>query len=170
MLFEYPPPSPTEVSKRIGYKTEAGFIRCYPEKHKAILDRYRKYQNAQYQGIRRQLKAASKENPPPSLREMVKRLGKKYLYLHEHFPNACEAIVTRYAQFMKNRRAEKKAQAKARMRRLAFELYEKDYVTLLRLREASGRPTGLEWSELAAVLREVKRELRLPNAANYSAE
>jgi hypothetical protein len=48
------------------------------------------------------------------------------------------------------------------MKRLAFELYEKDQLTLPRLREASGRPTGLDWSELAAVLREVKREMKLP--------
>jgi hypothetical protein len=161
MLLEDPPPTPTEAGKRVGYKTETGIRTSYPELFKALLKRYKKYQKARYEDIRRQLKAAVSEEPPPRLREMVVRLGKKYLYLHEHFPKECQAVVTRYARFAKKDRARKKAKAKARMRQLALDLYEKDYLSVERLRKASNGPTGLECSELSAVLRKVKRELGL---------
>jgi AraC-like DNA-binding protein len=163
MLLEYPPPTTTEASERVGYKTEAGIRISYSGIFEALLKRYRKYRKAQYEDIRRRLKAALKETPPPPLKEMVARLGKKYLYLHEHFPEECQAVVTRYAEFTKKTRPKRKAQAKARMRRLALVLHERDCLTIKRLRKASNGPTGLESSELSAVVKEVKREMRLSN-------
>jgi hypothetical protein len=161
MLLECPPPSPTEAGKRVGYKTETGIRMSYPELFEAILKRYRKYQQAQHEGIRRQLEASLSEEPPPSLRAMVVRLKTTYLILYWHFQRECKAIAARYARFAKKDRARKKVLAKARMRRLALDLSKVGYVSIVRLREASGGPTGLESSELAAVLREVKRELGL---------
>lgn len=161
-LLVYPPPSPSEVSTRVGYKSGAGLRRSYPELFAAILKRHTKYRKTQFDDIRRQLKAALYEEPPPSLRATAKRVGKKYLYLHEHFPKECNAIVKRYAQFKKKSILERKAHAKTRLRRLALGLYAKGKLSYSQLKKASNGPTGLDVSELCALLREIKRELGLP--------
>lgn len=158
-LLEYPPPSPSEVSTRVGYKSGAGLRRSYPKLFAAILKRHTKYRKTQFDDIRRQLKAVLREKSPPSLRATAKRVGKKYLYLHEHFPKECKAIIKRYAQFKKKSMLERKARAKTRMRRLALGLYAKDRLSYSQLKRASNGPTGLECSELCTLLREIKREL-----------
>jgi methylphosphotriester-DNA--protein-cysteine methyltransferase len=160
-LLECPPPSLSEVSARVGYKSGAGLRRSYPELFAAILKRHTKYRKTQFYDIRCQLKAVLREESPPTLRATAERLGKKYLYLHEHFPEECKAIIKRYAQFKKKSILERKARAMMTMRRLALELYAKDKLSYSQLKRASNGPTGLDASELCAVLRDVKRELGL---------
>jgi AraC-like DNA-binding protein len=162
ILLEYPPPTTHEASKRLGYKTGSGLGTGYPEAFKKVLKRRTEYEKTLYKDLRVQLRTASTEDPPRCLREIAKAFDKKYLYLHEHFPKECKAIIDRYSQFRKEIADEKKAQARKRLRRLALDLHARDYLSVAKLKKASNGPTGLSPSELCALVREVRKELGIP--------
>ena len=162
ILLEYPPPTTCETSKRLGFKTGSGLGVSYPEAFKKVLRRRTGYEKTLYEDTRIQLTAASTENPPQCLREIARALDKKYLYLHEHFPKECRAIIDRYSQFRKKIAAEKKAQAKDRLRHLALDLHARNHLSVTKLEEASNGPTGLSRSEMCALVREVRTKLGLP--------
>lgn len=133
-----------------------------PKLCRVISRRYARYRKTQFENIRHQLQAALFEKPPPSLRVAASRSGYKPCYLRQRFPKVCQAIVTRYAGFRKNSALERKARAKARMRQLAIDLHaEGTYPSAGQINKASKNPTGLNPSDLCAVLRNVRRELGL---------
>jgi len=130
-----------------------------------ISTRHARYRKTQFEDIRHKLRAALCEEPPPCLLAAASRFGYAPRYLRRQFPKICQAIVNRCAQFRKKRSLERKKHATTTIRRLAVDLHAKGtYPTVRQLRKASNGPTGLEPSELCALLRDVKRELGLPKS------
>ncbi len=53
------------------------------------------------------LQEVIKESPPPSLEDVALRLKHRTLVLQYHFPELCQEIKTRHAQYKKSRREQK---------------------------------------------------------------
>jgi len=162
ILLEDAPRTLEEVTKQLGYKSNIGLSRYYPELCAAIAIRHAECCRAQFEGIRHKLEGVLREEPPPSLRAAAGRLGHAPAYLGEKFPEVCQAIAKRHAEFRKKRSLEKQKQAKTGIRRLALDLHAKgEYPSAKRLNKASNGPIGLGPTELCEFLREVRRELGL---------
>jgi DNA-binding Lrp family transcriptional regulator len=162
ILLEDPPPPLIQVTKRLGYRSNASLSKCYPELCSEISTRHAKYSKTKVENIRPELQAALCEEPPPSLRAAASRLGYTQPFLRRYFPKASQEIVIRYARFRRESSLERKKQAKTRIRRLAMDLHLRGtYPSADQLRKASNGPTGLDRSELCAVLRDVRREVGL---------
>jgi hypothetical protein len=59
----------------------------------------------------------SKEDPPPSMREVARRLSYDQSHLYKHFPDLCHAISARYLAYQQEQR-------QSRLRRISGEIQQ----------------------------------------------
>ncbi len=112
--------------------------------------------------IEQALQAALRENPPPSMREVIKRLNHSSNTIHRHFPTLCQAIVERFADYGKIRAAVRKEVARAEVKVLAYELHARGIkITRDNLRPLLTSSDYWNLPEGRAALEEVRRELGL---------
>jgi AraC-like DNA-binding protein len=93
---EAPPPSLREVARRL--ENDSATLEHYcPDLCQAIMQRRTAYQEAEKLTLQRELEAilASSETPPPSLREVARRLESSDTTLRGYFPDLCQATVQR---------------------------------------------------------------------------
>jgi hypothetical protein len=108
------------------------------------------------------LQAALKENPPPSMKEIVKRLDHSSNTIHRHFPALCQAIAERFADYRKIRAAVRKEVARAEVKVLAYELHARGIkITRDHIRPFLTSSDYINLPEGRAALEEVRRELGL---------
>ena len=101
-LEEHPPPSANEVSRRTGWTTTR-LQRHFPAEYRMIVDQYlnsvkQKIPNLTEDEIESVLTKASRENPPPSLQSVFRKIGctnTGYRY-YQKFPKLCRKIANRY--------------------------------------------------------------------------
>jgi hypothetical protein len=99
-LEEFPPPSLEAVARRLGYYP-ARLKGNFPEVCGQITSRYRSYVRSTHPTSRlviKTLRSAMKEEPPPSLQSVFRRLGCKdtgYYYYSNYF-DLCTAIAQRF--------------------------------------------------------------------------
>ncbi|HEY6411478.1 MAG TPA: TniQ family protein, partial [Ktedonobacteraceae bacterium] len=128
-----------------------------PEKHKK---RPRKFETVK---LRSALQEAlqGEENPPPSMREVARRLRYDSSHLYKHFPDLCRAIAARY-------RAHQKEQRRLRLQRICDEvqqaaqtLYAQGYIPSERQVGKSLQSRGvLKEDEVRAALFSARAERR----------
>ncbi|MGC2238003.1 MAG: TniQ family protein [Pyrinomonadaceae bacterium] len=102
LLSEHPPPSANEVSRRTGWRI-ARWQRNLPAEYKEIVERYasharEKLPQLKDEEIEKILSEAAKENPPPSLQSVFRRIGCRstgFRY-YRRFPELCREIAERY--------------------------------------------------------------------------
>ena len=160
ILLENPPPSLNQAAIQLGDKHVQELKKYYPQLTRAISRRHAVHQHTQFKNLPKKLKAILHEEPSSSLGAVASRLGHDPEYLKKYFPKLCSAITKRHAQLSKERSLEKTKYAKQRVKQFALDLHAAGvYPSAHRLRKELNRPTGLERSELSAVLRDVRREL-----------
>jgi hypothetical protein len=106
------------------------------------------------------LQAAMNENPPPSVRQVVKRTNHGKASIYRCFPVECRAIAHRFADYRKIRALARRDRARAEIREAAYQLHAKGMkITRDHLRPllTSSDYTNLE--EGRAALRQVRQEL-----------
>ena len=74
-LAEENPPSINEIASRLGYKGSGGIRDRFPELCCAIVAKRKQQLVLKYEAIRRALEEARAESPPPSLKQIGRRLG-----------------------------------------------------------------------------------------------
>jgi|ERR1043165_5501713 hypothetical protein len=105
-LDEQPPPSACEISRRTGRCTDT-LQRRFPELYIQITDRYRNFHRPEQvtdEEVKAALKAALKQNPPPSLQSIFRLLSCRstgYRY-YARFPKLCRAVSARYLKHRNN--------------------------------------------------------------------
>jgi hypothetical protein len=105
------------------------------------------------------------ENPPPSLKEVIRRTGHVKGHISATFPIQREAIKARYREFQRKLATERKAEAKSRINQRLLELKAAgEFPALIKIARACKANIGLKGTELTAVLREVRQE----NGIKYS--
>lgn len=109
-LKEQPPPSLQRVLRRLGCKdTGYYYYTNYIDLCFAVANRYRNYRNKPFDKGRDQkrLRAALKEDPPPSFSEIARRLGHNREFVRQKFPELSKALTSRYMHHTKVLRKEK---------------------------------------------------------------
>jgi transcriptional regulator with XRE-family HTH domain len=102
-LGESPPPSIEAMARRLGYYP-ARLKGNFPDVCAQITSRYKSYVRSTHPTSRlviKTLRSAMKEQPPPSLQSVFRRLGCKdtgYYYYSNYF-DLCTAIAQRYKEF-----------------------------------------------------------------------
>jgi hypothetical protein len=100
---EHPPPALEAVAQRMGYYP-ARLSNNFPKQCALIVRRYNEYRNSRHpepKKINRVLRAALKEKPPPSLQEVLRRLGCQSTgyYYYYNYPELCFAIAERFKNY-----------------------------------------------------------------------
>jgi len=156
-----PPPSLEDVARR---------LECYPlvlQHHFPDLSHEIKVRHADYRKARQQAKIqpvlldALDEAPPPSLQEIVRRLGhKNSSYLYQYFPELSREISRRYKQYLKTCGLEKRERICQEIRTIALELHESgEKPTNRRVASLLTKPGVLLNKYAQSALHEVRRSL-----------
>jgi DNA-binding Lrp family transcriptional regulator len=101
-LQESIPPSLEAIARGMG-RYPLTVKRHFPELCEQIITRYREYINNRHpphKEIKQALQAALKENPPPSLQRVFRRLGCRSTgyYFYSNYAHLCYAVAKRYLQ------------------------------------------------------------------------
>lgn len=105
-LAENPPPSMRQIQRRTG-RHESSIKGRYPTLYDEIVKRYRDFHlpdAVTKVDAETALKAALKQNPPPSLQSIFRTLGchnTGYRFYHQ-FPDLCKAVAARYKKHRNN--------------------------------------------------------------------
>jgi transcriptional regulator with XRE-family HTH domain len=117
---------------------------------------------------RRQLRTAlkkvlqSEEEPPPSMREMSRRLGYDAGYLSRIFPDLCRAISTRYMAYQSRRGAERLERRSQKVQEAVQSLHAQGlYPSCKRVEDLLGSPGMLMESEVRAIWKKTMQQLGL---------
>ena len=103
---EDPPPSLEAVARR--FERHSGTIKNhFPKQSKLITIRYREYINKRHpppEKVRKALRLALKEQPPPSLQCVLRRLGCRDTgsYYYSHYTELCLAVSQRFKNHRNN--------------------------------------------------------------------
>lgn len=95
---ECPPPSMMEIAKRLDIDLSL-LRKHHPELYRAISKRYTAYVNTRWQRLEPKLTAALNEEYPPSIRELVGRIGCSASSLYKHFAHLCRRIAQKHAEY-----------------------------------------------------------------------
>jgi transcriptional regulator with XRE-family HTH domain len=162
-LEEIPPPSMTEVQKRLGYKTYSTLYERFPDLCAAISQRCRDYKSScQKEKLRGELEAVlnSDECPPPSLKEVARRLGYSTTTFYSNFPELSYVIANRYTSYLNASHAELITRLVGEARQSAISLHnERIKPTDRRVAERLTKPGAILQKEVRAALRELRQEL-----------
>ena len=106
------------------------------------------------------LRAALKEDPPPSVRQVMKRLTCSEVAVRRHFSETCSELTQCYAEHRIARAIARKAHAAEDVRRVAHELHAKGIkLTRQNLRPLVTSSDYLNLSEGRTALHEVRKQL-----------
>lgn len=100
-LNEDPPPTLEEVAKRLGYDSDNSIKALESRLCARLVERRRRLVERAKKALKKKLKAALRENPPPSMRKVLTRLGITEGVSYGNFPNIHRAIAARYRGFQR---------------------------------------------------------------------
>jgi hypothetical protein len=112
--------------------------------------------------VRRALEAilASDEVPPPSLREVARRLGQTYTNLRQHLPELSRTISARYRSYQELQGARSRARLREEVREAAIYLHQQGhYPSTNRIADLISRPSSSRSLTGQSARYEVLREL-----------
>lgn len=96
------------LAQRLGYANADLLRRKFPDLCRAIIAKRTAFKKARLNAVKLALRAALKEDPPPSANEMSRRLGPPWYswILQKHFPALCATLQSRRTQYRDSRMAE----------------------------------------------------------------
>ena len=104
-LQEYPPPTFKEVARRLN-RRPATILHHFPDQYRTLVARHARYQKScaqdRWNRAKLGLEAALREQPPPSTKELGKRLGCSLPALQQHHPSLYQALWKRHTCFLKH--------------------------------------------------------------------
>jgi hypothetical protein len=162
-LNESIPPTMTEVVGRFNGLSVGYLYKHFLKECLSISSRHEKYTKDEYLfGMYCALEEVLKSNeyPPPSLRKVGKKLGYCLQALRKHFPDVCDTISERYAEYKNVCAVQRKEQVRQQIRQAAFELHAQGiYVNSATVGKLLKKPGILRSEEGIVALHEVQYEL-----------
>lgn len=102
----------------------------------------------------------TEEDPPPSVREMARRLNCNIRVLYECHPTACNGIATRYKEYIRRQAKERVRLHRDEIRRVSLALHTAGApISYHNVNQHLSRPGRIPWKEFSDHLNEVRREL-----------
>lgn len=168
-LIDQSHPCVAEVARRVGWNCTR-IRRRFPELCRLVTARHTEFKKEGRLKVEDFLKAALKEEPPPSMGAMVERLGYCETSLYFYFPSICRQIATRHREFRMQSFEKRRTNFAAEVRRIALELHSGGiYPSVKQVESLLSRGVSLRSSQLALeMLRQVRSELGLDSRAGYS--
>jgi AraC-like DNA-binding protein len=99
-ICEQPPPSVSEIARRIG-STPERLYRQIPDICAVLIKARSLRQHFRERTFAQHLTDALEECPPPTLHELARRLGKDNTYLRKHFPDLWSDLRRRFLDYRK---------------------------------------------------------------------
>lgn len=144
---------------RLGSRELELVWKYFPKLCAAIKTRLEEQQKLARQRFTTLMENAVHEEPPPSLKEVIRRTGRAKGYISVTFPTQRAAIKARYREFQRKLATERKAEAKSRINQRVLELKAiGEFPPPMEIALACKANIGLKGTELTAVLREVRQE------------
>lgn len=159
-------PCVAEVARRIGW-TFCRLSRNFPELCRLVTRRHVKSQKERWRKVGDDLKASLEEDPPPSMAEMIKRLGYSETSLYSRFQALCRRIGRRHLAYRKGCFEERRDTFAAEVRAVALTLHaEGVYPSVRRVQGRLSADKSLRSSKTGLnALRKVREELGLNSRA-----
>lgn len=159
-LLEQPAPTLADLSRRLGCSTSA-VLRAHEPDLCNQLARRREYQVSERRtDLKRKAKAALRENPVPSVRQLCDRLGITRQFMDIHFPDLRRTIAEQHRRCVSaetTRRREKLLQI---IRDVVVELRSQSlYPAVNRIAERLPEGSCRTWKIITSSIREVRNEL-----------
>jgi hypothetical protein len=123
VLHEDPPPPLRVVRQRLGYTNDSALKYQHPALCQALIKRHRDYAQGRTQQIKLALGVALGEEPPPSVRELARRVDQSISHLYRQAPDTCRQLAARRLEYLANRAAQKQAEFRSEVRRVVAELH-----------------------------------------------
>src|SRR5258708_510811 len=102
----------------------------------------------------------TEEDPPPSVREMARRLNCNLRVLYECHPTACNRIATRYKEYKRRQAKERVQLHRDEIRRVSLALRTAGApISYNNVYRGLSRPVRIPWKEFLDHLNEIRREL-----------
>lgn len=155
-------PCVAEVARRIGW-TFCRLRRRFPELCRLVTDRHAESLKECWQKVEYSLRESLEEEPPPSMAEMVGRIGYSETSLYTHFPVLCRRIGRRHLAYRKGRFGQLRDAFSAEVRAAALALHaEGIYPSVKRVQSLLSSEKSLRSSKTGLeALRNVREELGL---------
>jgi DNA-binding Lrp family transcriptional regulator/ribosomal protein L37E len=118
-LAETPPQSLEDISRRLGAGASTTTLRNkFPGESRKIVERYGAYKKRRLddEELEKKLRAAMEKTPAPSMPEVSRQLGVARATLYSKFPELCNAISGRSADYRRDKSERGRAVAKAEVR------------------------------------------------------
>ncbi len=162
-LTENPPPSLTEIVKRLGYQKTSVLYYHSSDLSKAIATRYAEYQKSEkVDKLKLILEEilANQEYPPPSMQEVAERFGTNFHNLKKHCPELCCKISSRYATYCKDESKKRIGILRQEIRQVALKLNAEGIKpTNSRISESLKTPVAILQKEAITIAKEIRHEL-----------
>jgi hypothetical protein len=102
----------------------------------------------------------AEEDPPPSVKEMARRLNCNIRVLYECHPTACNGIATRYKEYIRRQAKERVQLHRDEIRRVSLTLRTAGVpISYSNVYRDLSRPVRITWKEFSDHLNEIRREL-----------
>jgi hypothetical protein len=161
-------PSVADVARRIKWEFTR-LTRRFPELCEEVSKKHSEHLKSGWSEVGRTLEGILREEPPPPMSEVTKRLNRSAASLYGHFPRLCRRIGERHIKHRRISFTQRREQFLTEVRRIALALHDEGiYPSVKRVEERLSAPKSLRSSRAALkVLREVRCELKLdPRGVN----
>jgi hypothetical protein len=102
----------------------------------------------------------AEEDPPPSVKEMARRLNCNIRVLYECHPTACNGIATRYKEYIRRQAKERVQLHRDEIRRVSLALRTAGVpISYSNVYRGLSRPVRITWKEFSDHLNEIRSEL-----------
>ena len=122
MANESPPPNLSEVGRRLGYQPDVLRLN-FPDLCRNIVARHREQFNAQQLQHELEEILSSDETPPPSMKEIARRLGYSEGITRFHFPVLCKQISARYLAYWRRSAQARRERICSEVRKVVWDIH-----------------------------------------------
>lgn len=159
-LDEQPPPTLSNLSRRLGYSTSTVLRTHEPALCDHLMARRRAHVLERRAALEQAAVAALGETPVPSVQDLCKRLGITDWFMTKYFPAVRRLVAERHRQCASVETQHRHERLLRDVHRIAVELWDQNlYPSAPRITERLPNGSCREWKALTLAIREAQRAL-----------
>ena len=155
------PPTVESLATSLGCQSRTPIRKRFPSVVAALAARFSERVNKRRAILRSALENALKEEPPPSIHQLAKRLGKSRCNLQKSFPEASCALQVRYHDWKRQTARQARAALESEVARIVLDLHTRGiYPSYGRVR--SLLPASMQGAYIVKMVRQNRERLGIP--------